>query len=83
MLTHIRLDAKMDEAIDTVLAHTYFKNKSEFVRDAIRKSLEEYEVHTKLKKLQGSGMGFVPTREQRKRSFLAFEQKIKETQESR
>lgn len=42
MLTHIRLDAKMEEEIQKVISSELFSSKSEFIRDAIRKSIESY-----------------------------------------
>lgn len=42
MLTHIRLDSKMEREIQYVVNAELFTNKSEFIRDAIRKSIESY-----------------------------------------
>lgn len=48
MLTHIRLDEKMEAEISQLLEREMFSSKSEFIRDAIRKSIEDYK--TKLAK---------------------------------
>lgn len=81
MLTHIRIDKKLDEAIESVLPDTYFKNKSEFIRDAIRKSLEEYKVQRRIYELKGSSKGHVPTREERVKAFSEFEKEIRDSQD--
>ena len=79
MLTHIRIDKKLDEAIESVLPDTYFKNKSDFIRDAIRKSLEEYTVQKKIHELKGSSKGHVPNRDERIKAFAEFEKEIKDS----
>lgn len=76
MLTHIRLSKEINSAIENILPSTYFKNKSEFIRDAVRKSIEDYELKKALKKLQGSSKGFAPTKSQRKALFLEFEKEF-------
>ena len=76
MLTHIRLNKDIDSAIRNILPQTYFKNKSEFIRDAIRKSLEDYELRKSLKKLQGSSKGVTLTQTQRKKLFIEFEKEF-------
>ncbi len=81
MLTHIRIDEKLDKAIDSILPDTYFKNKSEFIRDAIRKSLENYKTLKKLHELKGSSSGFLPNNEQRLSFFREFEQEITNSQD--
>lgn len=42
MLTHIRLDKKIEQSIKEIIEIEHFSNKSEFIRDAIRKSIEDY-----------------------------------------
>lgn len=81
MLTHIRIDKKLDEAIESVLPDTYFKNKSEFIRDAIRKSVEEYKIQKRIDELKGSSKGHIPNRDQRLKAFSEFEKEIKDSQD--
>ena len=80
MLTHIRIDKKMDRALDSILPDTYFKNKSEFIRDAIRKSLENYKTLKKLHELKGSSSGFKASSNQRLNFFKEFGEEITNSQ---
>ena len=83
MLTHIRLEKRMDDAISEVLPNTFFKNKSEFIRDSIRKNLEYYSVLARIEKFKGSSNGFVPSRLQREEYFKEFEKETKDSQARR
>ena len=63
MITHIRFDQNMEQGIQEMIKNNYFQNKSEFIRDAVRKSLEEYQMQKvleKIKELQGTGKGKTP-----------------------
>ena len=71
--------------ITELISEGYFSTMTEFVTDAIRKNLDEYRRKRALQtlvKVKGSGKGFVPTRSQRKAAFIAFEQKITNSQDS-
>ena len=78
MLTHLRLEKKMDDAISEILPNTFFKNKSEFIRDSIRKNLEYYSVFAKLEKIKGSSKGFAPSLSQRQEYFKEFENEVRD-----
>ncbi len=41
-LVHIRLDAKMRKEIKQAVKDTMFSSESEFIRDAIRRNIENY-----------------------------------------
>lgn len=54
---HIRLEKKMISQIKETVDHGLFANQTEFIRDAIRKSLETYEKHAAIQgllKLKGN-----------------------------
>ncbi len=78
MLVHLRLEKQMVDSIDTTIQEELYKTKSEFIRDAIRKSLEEYELKrslSKIKSLQGSVKPL--QRLSRRENFLEFEKTIR------
>jgi len=43
-LIHIRIDANMRKEIQNVLQEGLFSSTTEFIKDAIRKSIEEYKM---------------------------------------
>jgi Arc/MetJ-type ribon-helix-helix transcriptional regulator len=68
MLTHIRLDSKMETAIEEILEKELYNNKSEFIRTAIREKIEHYKtVRAKelLEKKFRNFHGERPTKEER------------------
>ena len=77
MLVHLRLEKQMLEAIDETIKNELYKTKSEFIRDAIRKSLEEYELKQSLVRLKGlQGSLRASQRLSRRENFLEFEKLI-------
>ncbi|MFT4312251.1 MAG: ribbon-helix-helix domain-containing protein [Candidatus Woesearchaeota archaeon] len=80
-LIHIRLEQSLNSQIENVVKTQFFTNKTEFIKDAIRKSLEEYRLQESiLRNIQGSSKGCIPTREQRKMYLKKFEKKLTTTQ---
>ena len=68
MLTHIRLDSKMEQAIREIVKNELYSNKSEFIRDAIRKSVEEYKTKIAKEMIEKNFRSFQgkrPTRDER------------------
>lgn len=51
-LVHLRIDEKTRKAIKQVVKGQHFTSESEFIRDAVRKSLERYDIEQRLKMLQ-------------------------------
>ena len=41
MLTHIRIDQKMEKAIQEIMTNELYKSKSEFIRTAVREKIDE------------------------------------------
>ena len=77
MLVHLSLEKQMVDAIDRTIQDELYRTKSEFIRDAIRKSLEEYELKqslVRLKSLQGSLTA--SEKLSRRKNFLEFEKLI-------
>lgn len=67
-LVHLRLEKKLKQSIMNVVKTGLFSNMTEFIRDSIRKNIEEYEKKRAiqgLEKLRGKGRLLTPA-EQRK-----------------
>ena len=53
-LIHLRIDSKIRKQMKETVKENLFSNESEFIRDSIRKNLENYEKMKTLKKIQNT-----------------------------
>jgi len=68
-LVHLRLEKKLKERIKEVIGTGLFSNTTEFIRDAIRKSIEAYELEKNIRGLEMlRGKGRLLTKEEQKRA---------------
>lgn len=66
-LVHLRLDRKLKENMNEIVSTGLFANVTEFIRDAIRKSIEEYEKRKAIRGLEMlRGKGRLLTKEEQK-----------------
>lgn len=75
MLTHIRLDSEMENAIEEAMGIELYKNKSEFIRAAIREKINSIRKDKALKilaSLKGSTKGKPFTKEERIKNAEEF-----------
>lgn len=66
---HLRLEKELKERIREVIGTGLFSNTTEFIRDAIRKSIEKYELEKNIRGLEMlRGKGRLLTKEQSKKA---------------
>ena len=66
-LVHLRLSKQLKESMNEVVSTGLFANITEFIRDAIRKSIEEYEQRQAIRGLEMlRGKGRLLTKEEQK-----------------
>ncbi len=64
-LIHLRIEKQLKEEINKVVNSGLFSNMTEFIRDAIRKSIEQYEIQKNIRGLEAlRGKGRLLTKEQ-------------------
>ncbi|MBW2968662.1 ribbon-helix-helix domain-containing protein [Candidatus Woesearchaeota archaeon] len=72
-LVHLRLEKKLKKEINTIVKTGFFSNMTEFIRDAIRKSIEDYEKKRAIKgleKLRGKGRLLTKAEQKKARAEL-------------
>jgi Arc/MetJ-type ribon-helix-helix transcriptional regulator len=78
MLTHIRLEKPMDDALDSIVEAEYYASKSEFIREAIRDKINLIKRERALRRL-GSFKGIVDgkplSKKEREKAFTEFVKK--------
>ncbi len=68
-LVHLRLEKELKERIKEVIGTGLFSNTTEFIRDAIRKSIEKYELEKNIRGLEMlRGKGRLLTKAEQKRA---------------
>ncbi len=68
-LVHLRIDKEMKARINEVVHNGLFSNMTEFIREAIRKSIDEYETKKAIRGLEMlRGKGRLLTKEEQKRA---------------
>jgi len=68
-LIHLRLEKRMKDRISEVVENGMFANMTEFIRDAIRKNIEEYEKRKAIRGLEMlRGKGRLLSKEEQKRA---------------
>ncbi|MCX6709196.1 MAG: hypothetical protein NTW67_06140 [Candidatus Woesearchaeota archaeon] len=68
-LVHLRIDKEMRARIDEVVHNGLFSNMTEFIREAIRKSIDEYETKKAIRGLEMlRGKARLLTKEEQKRA---------------
>lgn len=68
-LVHLRLSKQLKESMNEVVSTGLFANTTEFIRDAIRKSIEEYEQRKAIRGLEMlRGKGRLLTKEEQKKA---------------
>ncbi len=66
---HLRLEKQMKDEINKVVEAGLFSNMTEFIRDAIRKRIEEYEMQRNIRGLEMlRGKGRLLTKAEQKRA---------------
>jgi len=64
-LIHLRIEKRLKDEINEVVKSGFFSNTTEFIRDAIRKSIEKYETQRNIRGLEMlRGKGRLLTKEQ-------------------
>jgi len=68
-LVHLRLGTKLKKEINDIVKTGLFSNMTEFIRDSIRKNIEEYEKKRAIRGLERlRGKGRLLTKEEQKRA---------------
>lgn len=68
-LIHLRIEKKLKDEINEAVKSGLFSNMTEFIRDAIRKSIEDYEKRKAIRGLELlRGKGRLLTKEEQKRA---------------
>lgn len=68
-LVHLRIDKEMKARINEVVHNGLFSNMTEFIREAIRKSIDEYETKKAIRGLEMlRGKARLLTKEEQKRA---------------
>lgn len=68
-MIHLRLEKRMKDSISEAVENGMFANMTEFIRDAIRKSIEEYEKRSAIRGLEMlRGKGRLLSKEEQKRA---------------
>ncbi|VVB81851.1 Uncharacterised protein [uncultured archaeon] len=68
-MVHLRLDKEMKSRINEVVHNGLFSNMTEFIREAIRKSIDEYETKKAIRGLELlRGKGHLLTKAEQKRA---------------
>lgn len=68
-LVHLRLGKKLKQEINEIVKTGFFSNMTEFIKDSIRKNLEEYEKKKAIRGLERlRGKGRLLTKEEQKKA---------------
>jgi Arc/MetJ-type ribon-helix-helix transcriptional regulator len=68
-LVHLRLEKELKQRINEIVGTGLFANMTEFIRDSIRKNIEEYEKQRAIRGLELlRGKGHLLTKEEQKKA---------------
>jgi len=68
-LVHLRLSKQLKDSINEIVESGFFSNTTEFIRDAIRRGIDEYEKRKAIRGLEMlRGKGRLLTKEEQKKA---------------